>query len=55
MIIFDVDFTCSNIIPKVYDSLNDANHCFYSLKELISNNDLNKLSSIILEKMSTYN
>ena len=49
MIIFDIDYTFSNLNAKTYDNLEEANIYFSSLKDLIKNNDLENLSSTLLK------
>ena len=54
LLIFDKEFTYSNLLVKVFDKyqLNEAKLYFDELKNIIINNNLNDLSKIILEKMS---
>jgi len=54
LLIFDEEYTYSNLLVKVYDKkkLSEAKIYFNELKELIINNSINYLSKIILEKMS---
>ena len=49
MIIFDIDYTFSNLNAKTYDNLEEANIYFSSLKDLIKNNDLESLSASLLK------
>ena len=49
MIIFDTDFTFSNLNAKTYNNLEEANTYFSSLKDLIKNNDLESLSASLLK------
>lgn len=49
MIIFDTDYTFSNLNAKTYNNLEEANTYFSSLKDLIKNNDLESLSSTLLK------
>lgn len=49
MIIFDTDYTFSNLNAKTYNNLEDANIYFSSLKDLIRNNDLESLSASLLK------
>ena len=49
MIIFDTDYTFSNLNAKTYNNLEDANTYFSSLKDLIRNNDLESLSASLLK------
>lgn len=49
MIIFDTDYTFSNLKARTYNNLEDANTYFSSLKDLIKNNDLERLSNILLK------
>ena len=49
MIIFDTDYTFSNLNAKTYNNLEEANTYFSSLKDLIKNNDLENLSSTLLK------
>lgn len=49
MIIFDTDYTFSNLNAKTYNNLEDANTYFSSLKDLIKNNDLESLSASLLK------
>ncbi len=52
MIIFDIDYTFSNLNAKMYDNLEEANTYFSSLKDLIKNNDLESLSSTLLKTVN---
>ena len=49
MIIFDTDYTFSNLNAKTYNNLEEANTYFSSLKDLIKNNDLESLSASLLK------
>lgn len=49
MIIFDTDYTFSNLNAKTYNNLEEANTYFSSLKDLIRNNDLESLSASLLK------
>ena len=49
MIIFDTDYTFSNLNAKTYNNLEEANTYFSSLKDLIKNNNLENLSSTLLK------
>ena len=49
MIIFDTDYTFSNLNAKTYNNLEDANIYFSSLKDLIRNNNLESLSASLLK------
>ena len=49
IIIFDTDFTFSNLNAKTYNNLEEANTYFSSLKDLIKNNDLESLSASLLK------
>lgn len=49
MIIFDTDYTFSNLNAKTYNTLEEANTYFSSLKDLIKNNDLESLSASLLK------
>ena len=51
MIIFDTDYTYSNLLLKSYSNLEDAKLYFNELKSTIKNNDINTLSLYIIEKM----
>ena len=50
-IIFDTDFTYSNLLLKEYNSLLDAENYFNNLKSKIINNDINNLSTYILNNL----
>ena len=49
IIIFDTDYTFSNLNAKTYNNLEEANTYFSSLKDLIKNNDLESLSASLLK------
>ena len=53
MIIFDTDYTFSNLNAKTYNNLEEANTYFSSLKDLIKNNDLESLSASLLKVAKT--
>lgn len=55
IIIFDEDYTFSNIVSKQYNSLEQANQYYLQLEELIKNNNINDLSLKLLEELTTHN
>ena len=55
MIIFDTDYTYSNILPMSFLTVDTAKPYFNELKEAIKTKNKEELSLFILEKMSNTN
>lgn len=51
MIIFDSDYTYSNLLQKKYSTPDESKTYYDILKNTIKNNDINSLSLYILENM----
>lgn len=51
LIIFDTDYTFSNLLTKEYDSLENATDYFSQLKKNIQTMDINSLSLYIIDNL----